>query len=1230
MISNLDILWSRGRTYYLREQYIEAIECFRGCLEIQFSENIYKDLILSYQFGGFVDDEILAFQEIENLMLESPEKWHHSLFLRYGSILDDLEKSERFLSIALQKEALNPFIIYENIKILDKLGKTEQLLPLFRKLLILKPDLIDKSLLVYKDRALNIKNKEFGDSDRKRKRYFLDALSKYAVPEEIIEIITQKTGKKTDFYYPFWDKLIFNFILDDFFSWDDPEMFQLYNGALLSENGYYLSTPIKKIIKDNPLKLLEISKNSKFSLYEWIITLLDVYELSELPDFLSPLIPHISQSDFKHISKEKNISFETKEDILKNIMLIHFDKVNFVPKLLSIVEKKKILTEKLLPILYFLQKKDQILLFLKMFSVWISKDNLSEDKKMLLLTRMGKYLQSNSNPPKNLISSYKKSAQYNVDLYSTEFFYSFVENFPKKSPIYRHILNFCSQVEPQADIFLNNIDFEVDVFENNQNIEKNSFNLDENVEISKKDKTLFGDENESIDENSISNLFFIAFFKKIGVKIELGLKETLLALFVAITRGFRKSLEDKIVKLSKIDLNTAFETVSKTDSDIQSTVLPILWRLSKKDAAPYIINLFRGNPEILESVFRLFKNDFDMFEEIKSLLDEKKTFLRVFAIDVLSTFIEQNENIDSIIDVVKKHYKNEDDFDVTLAIESFFDKLVLIYPEKSSEIGFLDAGSSPKEFYDSFLLKSEAIERKIPKIYAVDKMPKVRFIASGKELNDNQFAYFISTFLRNRGLLLSEKYIDSLKSMSKKSFYLSSNFSGVKKHRFYEIDSDFSELKRVYFINRENLDFLKFINESTLKNLATYIINSFENSKDYIPLLGIVTAFGKNSVENLLKRKILRYLEITQYNWAGELLNTLATIANSDNLTWIYNISQTGSFEERKIAQNALFIAFLHSDKNIDDFKESFIPDFNLSKDGNYIFDYGSRKFELKLQGKQFNLFDERGKIIKTLPKPTQRDDLAKAIESFNYYQKIESFITSEIEKTSVLLKNFLITQKVWDTQSWKKTFIKNRFVKHLIVGCLWSYLPESRRKKSQSLFFMNEKSILVTDDLKPFVLPEKGYISLVHPIDLDSETLIYWKKEIKKSVLKPTFSPIYCDVKVLDESNSDSKEILDFQNIKTSAKEFIANLERENWIEMDISETKIVYHKVFQSINTEIRLSFSKHSLYHYFGDITLDSVMFFNLKTGKQTPIKKVSQILFSELYNEIKNFVFINNNI
>ena len=180
----------------------------------------------------------------------------------------------------------------------------------------------------------------------------------------------------------------------------------------------------------------------------------------------------------------------------------------------------------------------------------------------------------------------------------------------------------------------------------------------------------------------------------------------------------------------------------------------------------------------------------------------------------------------------------------------------------------------------------------------------------------------------------------------------------------------------------------------------------------------------------------------------------------------------------------------------MEELADRIVPSLDFAPDGTRIFDYGPRKFIVRLTPSlELAVNTDAGKAVKAMPAPGKTDDAEKAAAAYETYKALKKQIKTTVTAQRARLELALSAQRCWDTDAWRKLFVENPVMHQFAISLIWGVYENGKLQKT---FRYMEDGSFNTADEEEYTLPDGADIGLVHPIELDTDVLEAWKQQLE------------------------------------------------------------------------------------------------------------------------------------
>ncbi|WP_297246994.1 DUF4132 domain-containing protein [uncultured Brachyspira sp.] len=402
--------------------------------------------------------------------------------------------------------------------------------------------------------------------------------------------------------------------------------------------------------------------------------------------------------------------------------------------------------------------------------------------------------------------------------------------------------------------------------------------------------------------------------------------------------------------------------------------------------------------------------------------------------------------------------------------------------------------------------------------------------------------------------------------------------------------------------------------EATKKNiLIPYLIYSDDLKIDKV--YPLIKEFAKGS-RTVMAAFIVKCMALNGKNYALILV---------DGLT---RKSPTAKIKEVAIEtmENAAYML----DMTADELSDRIIPNFGFSQKGERVLNYGGearRTFTLSIDNNlELTITDnEKQKIIKSLPAPNSKDDKVEADRAKKECTTLKKEIKTLIQNQKIRLQKVLLNGRKWTYNNFKTVFVENPIMNIFALKLIWGAYDENNNL-IQSFRYMEDGTFNTVDE-EEYSLPENSLITLVHPSELDADTIAKWKTQLSDYEISQPIEQL--DFKYEEIKEEDIKEdkihSLDSKTIKAGVLMSLATKYDMARGEAMDGGTFCEYILKDTYLNIAVHISFD----YMYFGmdaneDIEFGDIEFCEINDGIETLINplKVNKRFACSIYSIVKS--------
>lgn len=286
--------------------------------------------------------------------------------------------------------------------------------------------------------------------------------------------------------------------------------------------------------------------------------------------------------------------------------------------------------------------------------------------------------------------------------------------------------------------------------------------------------------------------------------------------------------------------------------------------------------------------------------------------------------------------------------------------------------------------------------------------------------------------------------------------------------------------------------------------------------------------------------RLRRQMEAWAKNARGALAAyAVGAIALNGNSVALLIVDAIAAKFPNKQVKSAARTAFSHAAVVLgvpeDALADRIVPDLGFSVRGEKTIEYGARKFTIALLPDfTLSIYDEeKGKHVKSLPKPGAKDDPVLAEKGRKEYSELKKQMKAVVQTQAARLEKALMNGRRWTAERWRMLFVNNAIMHCFATGLIWG-VYEGR--KLQTTFRYLEDGTFNTVEEEEYVLPEQAQISLVHPIEMDGRLRDCWKRQLEEYEVVQPVRQLAQPVVLLADRDLEGKNIVRYQKQTVTA----------------------------------------------------------------------------------------------
>lgn len=264
--------------------------------------------------------------------------------------------------------------------------------------------------------------------------------------------------------------------------------------------------------------------------------------------------------------------------------------------------------------------------------------------------------------------------------------------------------------------------------------------------------------------------------------------------------------------------------------------------------------------------------------------------------------------------------------------------------------------------------------------------------------------------------------------------------------------------------NSEADEIAAFLREDDLSDLVIELLTRWwETGADMEKKWALLPAARHSAAQAVepMKGMITSLSQNGQAKVAAEVVRALAFTGEQEALVFVDWLSRT-SKSKRVMAAASESIAAAARARGLEpeELSDQLVPDFGFDENGEMRLNYGARFFTVRLvSGLQLELFDAKGKQVKSLPKPGQKDDEAKGLAARETLNALKKSLKTFAAVQTARMENARTTGRTWTQEAWQALFKEH---------------PVMRQFGGQLLFGVYQDGQLVQTEISESITPEQ------------------------------------------------------------------------------------------------------------------------------------------------------------
>lgn len=436
------------------------------------------------------------------------------------------------------------------------------------------------------------------------------------------------------------------------------------------------------------------------------------------------------------------------------------------------------------------------------------------------------------------------------------------------------------------------------------------------------------------------------------------------------------------------------------------------------------------------------------------------------------------------------------------------------------------------------------------------------------------------------------------------------------------------------------------LNQFAYEIFSKWVSEGAEAKKKWVLYFSLI--HGGYNMQEVILHYIKEWSEASRGAIASEAVRALAMNGSSEALMTVDNIAH--KFKHKQVKNAALQALDSAADElgiTTDELGDRIVPDLGFDENMQRIFDYGTRKFKVYLTpALEIEVFDENDKKLKSMPAPAKKDDEETAKKSNTEFKQMKKQLKNVIAIQKLRLETALLADRRWQYEAWINLFVKNPVMHSFAIGLVWcTYIDD---KPVQTFRYM-EDGTFNTYEEDEYELPENCTIGLVHPIDLDEETLSAWKEQLSDYEIIQPIEQLDRQVYRVTKEEIGKKTLERFHGRKINDFTLIGRMTKLGWLKGDILDAggfSVFYREdivkrvkdeknIVKRIGNAVAVEFSGTYVAGVGEEVEIEGIRFYNPENVKRDiygyveekyslRLDNISPRYFSEIINQLETIL------
>ncbi|MBQ7915409.1 MAG: DUF4132 domain-containing protein [Firmicutes bacterium] len=380
-------------------------------------------------------------------------------------------------------------------------------------------------------------------------------------------------------------------------------------------------------------------------------------------------------------------------------------------------------------------------------------------------------------------------------------------------------------------------------------------------------------------------------------------------------------------------------------------------------------------------------------------------------------------------------------------------------------------------------------------------------------------------------------------------------------------------------------------------------------------VLYFASIHGSAEIVPALKKQILQWPDLSRSAIAAEAVFALALHPGDGALMAVDSMSRKCKFRQvKKAAGDALSYAAKELGITVEQLSDRIVPDLGFDENCQQIVDYGKRSFTVYLTpALELEIFDEKGKKLKSMPAPGKTDEQKIAQDAYNAFKQMKKDMKTTVSAQKLRLELALSSDRKWTVQEWTDLFVRKPIMHQFAIGLIWGLYIEG--KVSQTFRYMEDGTFNTADE-EELELPENGMIGLIHPLELNAEVKEQWKTQLEDYEIEQPILQLERPVYLVEDAEKSLKELERFGGKVINSMSLTGKMQNGGWSRGPAMDGGMMYY--FYVENEQLNVGAHLNIKGMYAG---LDPDEYTTLQTVQFYQVSKVKEHL-QEVYDKLKD--------